>query len=135
MSSLTAKRTGFRALYAGVATLAYLSAATEAALTPHDFVNVGLEMRSARGLPMIVDGGCGWGDPMHLHRVVKMAIAAGLAVIADEMAKSETMANANSSVVRTNDYREDQMVVYRGVNLKCPVPDAESFQDPGFERP
>src|SRR5205823_997705 len=37
----------------------------------------GLEIRSASSIPLIMDGGCGWGDPMHMRRVIGLAEAAG----------------------------------------------------------
>ena len=77
MTTLMSQRAGFRAAYVGGATLAYLSGVTEAALTPHDFVDVGLEIRTVSNIPLIMDGGCGWGDPVHMHRVVGIAEAAG----------------------------------------------------------
>jgi 2-methylisocitrate lyase-like PEP mutase family enzyme len=32
-------------------------------------------------LPLILDGACGWGDPMHMHHTIRMAEAAGFAAI------------------------------------------------------
>ena len=77
MSALLAQRAGFGAAYVGGAALGYFRGATEAALGQHDFVEVGLEIRIASKIPLIMDGGCGWGDPVHMRRVVRMAEAAG----------------------------------------------------------
>jgi len=77
LTALMCRRAGFAAGYVGGAALGYLRGVTEAALTPHDFVEVGLEIRAQSDLALIMDAGCGWGDPMHIHRVVKVALTAG----------------------------------------------------------
>jgi 2-methylisocitrate lyase-like PEP mutase family enzyme len=77
MSALMAQRAGFAAGYVGGATLGYLRATTEAALTQHDFAEVGLEIRTVSSIPLIMDAGCGWGDPVHMRRLVGLAAAAG----------------------------------------------------------
>ncbi len=45
----------------------YLKCITEANISLPEMVDVGLEIRSACSLPLVLDGTCGWGDPMHLH--------------------------------------------------------------------
>jgi methylisocitrate lyase len=40
-----------------------------------------LDIRAACALPLILDGACGYGDPMHMHRTIGMAEAAGFAAI------------------------------------------------------
>lgn len=77
LSALMAQQAGFQVAYVGGAALGYIRAATEAALTPHDFVDVATEIRTATQLPLIADGGCGWGDPAHMRRFIRLAIAAG----------------------------------------------------------
>jgi 2-methylisocitrate lyase-like PEP mutase family enzyme len=77
MTALMAERAGFGAAYVGGLSLGYLRAATEAALTPHDFAAVGIEIRTVSAIPLIMDAGCGWGDPVHLRRVVQLAESAG----------------------------------------------------------
>ena len=54
---------------------------TEANLTLTEMVRIGLDIRTASRLPLILDGACGWGDPMHLHRTINMVEAAGFAGI------------------------------------------------------
>ncbi len=44
-------------------------------------VQAGLDIRAAAPLPLILDGACGWGDPMHLRRTIALAEAAGFAAI------------------------------------------------------
>jgi len=44
-------------------------------------VRIGLDIRTICRLPLILDGACGFGDPMHLHRTINMVEAAGFAAI------------------------------------------------------
>jgi len=81
MTALMAEGAAFDAAYVGGASLGYLRGCTEAALTPHDFVQVGLEIRAACALPLIMDGGCGWGDPVHMRRNISLAETSGYSAI------------------------------------------------------
>jgi methylisocitrate lyase len=81
ISARMAESAGFKALYLGGGTLGYLKAGTEANLSLTQMVQTGVEMRAATTLPIILDGTCGWGDPMHMHHTVSMAEAAGFAAI------------------------------------------------------
>jgi 2-methylisocitrate lyase-like PEP mutase family enzyme len=76
-----AQQAGFRALYLGGGSMGYLKACTEANLSLTEMVQAGVEVRAASPLPLILDGACGWGDPMHMHHTITMAEAAGFAAI------------------------------------------------------
>ena len=76
-----AAQAGFPALYLGGGAMGYLLAVTEANLSLPEMIRAGLEIRTVCDLPLILDGACGWGDPMHMHRTIGMAEAAGLAAI------------------------------------------------------
>lgn len=83
-NALTAKiaeQAGFNGLYLGGGPLGYINCGLEANLTLQDLVHVGIEIRTVSALPLILDGLCGWGDPMHMHRSVPMAEAAGFCAI------------------------------------------------------
>ncbi len=83
-SALTAKlaeQAGFEALYLGAGPLGYLRCITEANISLPEMVDVGIEVRSVCSLPLILDGTCGWGDPMHIHRTMGMSEAAGFCAI------------------------------------------------------
>ncbi len=54
---------------------------TEANLTLTQLCQAGLEVRAACDLPLILDGACGYGEPMHLHNTMAMSEAAGFAAI------------------------------------------------------
>jgi methylisocitrate lyase len=76
-----AEAAGFEALYLGGGAAGYQGVFLEANLTLTEMARAGVEIKSATGLPLILDGACGWGDPMHMHRTIPMAEAAGFAAI------------------------------------------------------
>ncbi len=76
-----AEQAGFEALYLGGGAMGYLTTVTEANLSLTDMVQAGIGITSVSALPLILDGACGWGDPMHMHRTIGMAEAAGFAGI------------------------------------------------------
>jgi methylisocitrate lyase len=76
-----AERAGFPALYLGGGAMGYLTCFTEANLSLTEMCQAALDIRAACPLPLILDGACGWGDPMHLRRTIGMAEAAGFAAI------------------------------------------------------
>jgi len=76
-----AERAGFQALYLGGGAMGYLTCFTEANLSLTEMCQAGLNIRAACRLPLILDGACGWGDPMHPRRTIGMAEAAGFAAI------------------------------------------------------
>ena len=81
MMARLAEQAGFAALYLGGGAMGYLSAVTEANLSLLDMAQAGLAINSVSRLPLILDGACGWGDPMHMHRTIGMAEASGFAAI------------------------------------------------------
>src|SRR2546428_8450331 len=40
-----------------------------------------IDIHAVSSLPLILDGACGYGDPMHMHRTIGMCEAAGFAAI------------------------------------------------------
>ena len=76
-----AEAAGFKALYLGGGAMGYSRVYLEANLTLTEMVEEGVQIRAACDLPLILDGAAGWGDPMHMHRTVRMAEAAGFAAI------------------------------------------------------
>jgi 2-methylisocitrate lyase-like PEP mutase family enzyme len=81
LSAKLAEAANFPALYLGGGGFGYIQCVTEANLTLTEMVRVGIDIRSVCRLPLILDGAGGWGDPMHLHRTIGMAEAAGFAAI------------------------------------------------------
>jgi len=76
-----AEEAGFKAVYLGGGSLGWLKCVTEANLTLPELVEVALDMRAACTLPIVLDGGGGWGDPVHMHRTITLTEAAGFAAI------------------------------------------------------
>ncbi|MCE2491891.1 MAG: isocitrate lyase/phosphoenolpyruvate mutase family protein [Alphaproteobacteria bacterium] len=84
MNPLTAKlaeRAGFKAIYLGGGPLGYINTHLEANLSLEEVVQHCIAIRSACPLPLVLDGTCGWGDPVHLHRTMAMSEASGAAGI------------------------------------------------------
>lgn len=76
-----AEDTGFEALYLGGGSLGWLQCVTEANLTLPEFSRVAVDIRVASKLPIILDGGGGWGDPAHMHRTVALCEASRIDAI------------------------------------------------------
>ena len=76
-----AEEAGFKAVYLSGGSLGWLKCVTEANLTLPELAAVALDMRAVCRLPIVLDAGGGWGDPVHVHRTIALAEAAGFAAI------------------------------------------------------
>jgi methylisocitrate lyase len=76
-----AEAAGFAAGYLGGGSTGYLKVALEANLNLTEMCQAALDIRAVSSLPLILDAACGYGDPMHMHRTIGMAEAAGFAAI------------------------------------------------------
>jgi len=81
LSARFAEDVGFEALYLGGGTLGYQKTITEANLTYTQMAQAALEIRAVTSLPLILDGACGWGEPMHVQNAIRFVEAAGFAAI------------------------------------------------------
>lgn len=81
LSAKLAEASGFPAIYLGGGALGYLQCGTEANLSLPEMVRVGIDIRTVCPLPLILDGGGGGGDPMHVRYFMSMVEAAGFAGI------------------------------------------------------
>jgi 2-methylisocitrate lyase-like PEP mutase family enzyme len=81
LSAKTAEAVGFEALYVGGGAMGYVQTFSEATLALQEMVHAAVDIRAASDLPLILDGTCGWGDPMHLHRTIRLSEAAGFSAI------------------------------------------------------
>jgi 2-methylisocitrate lyase-like PEP mutase family enzyme len=77
ISALLAQQAGFQALYLGGGSMGYIKAGTEANLSLTEMCQAALDIRTVCPLPLVLDGACGWGDPMHVRRTIQMTEAAG----------------------------------------------------------
>ena len=76
-----AEEAGFKAIYLSGGSLGWVKCVTEANLTLPELAEVAIDMRAACNLPIVLDAGGGWGDPVHVHRTIALAQAAGFAAI------------------------------------------------------
>ena len=76
-----AEKAGFPAGYLGGGATGYAKVALEANLNLTEMCQAALDIRTVSSLLLILDGACGYGDPMHMHRTVGMAEAAGFSAI------------------------------------------------------
>ena len=81
MMARMAERAGARAIYLGGGASGYQGVFTEANLSLTEMAHAGVEIGAACRLPLILDGACGWGDPMHLHRTIALSETAGFQAI------------------------------------------------------
>ena len=76
-----AEEAGFKAVYLSGGSLGWLKCVTEANLSLSEMIHVALDMRAACALPVVLDAGAGWGDPVHVHRTIALSEAAGIEAI------------------------------------------------------
>jgi 2-methylisocitrate lyase-like PEP mutase family enzyme len=76
-----AEEAGFRAVYLSGGSLGWVKCVTEANLSLSELADVAVDIRAACKLPIVLDAGGGWGDPVHVHRTIALAEAAGFAAI------------------------------------------------------
>ena len=76
-----AEEAGFKAVYLSGGSLGWLKCVTEANLSLTEMIDAVVEMRTVCKLPVVLDAGGGWGDPVHIHRTIAMSEAAQVAAI------------------------------------------------------
>jgi methylisocitrate lyase len=76
-----AEEAGFKAIYMSGGSLGWYKCVTEANITLPEMAQVAVDMRAACKLPIVLDAGGGWGDPMHIQRTIALSEAAGFAAI------------------------------------------------------
>jgi methylisocitrate lyase len=81
MMARLAEDAGFKAIYLSGGSLGWLKCVTEANLSLTDMVELGVDIRGATKIPIVLDAGGGWGEPVHIHRTVAMSEVAGFAAI------------------------------------------------------
>jgi len=76
-----AAEAGFKAVYLSGGSLGWYKGVTEAGLSLTEMIQVVVDIRTVCKLPVVLDAGGGWGDPVHIHRTIAMSEAAGVAAI------------------------------------------------------
>ena len=67
-----AAEAGFKAIYMSGGSLGWYKCVTEANITLPEMAQIALDMRAACKLPIVLDAGGGWGDPMHVTRTIAL---------------------------------------------------------------
>jgi methylisocitrate lyase len=81
LSAALAKRVGFRAVYLGGGGLGYARATSEALLTATELSEACRGLTERVDVAVVVDGGVGFGDAVHMARTVRMLEQAGAAAV------------------------------------------------------
>ena len=76
-----AAEAGFKAVYLSGGSLGWYKGVTEAGLSLTEMIQVVVDMRTVCPLPIVLDAGGGWGDPVHIHRTIALTEAAGFQAI------------------------------------------------------
>jgi 2-methylisocitrate lyase-like PEP mutase family enzyme len=76
-----AEAAGFKAVYLSGGSLGWYKGVTEANITITELAQIAVDMRAASKLPVVLDAGGGFGDPVHMHRTIALTEAAGFAAI------------------------------------------------------
>ena len=72
---------GFKAAYLSGGSLGWYKGVTEAGLSLTEMIQVVVDIRTVTRIPIVLDAGGGWGDPVHVHRTIALTEAAGFAAI------------------------------------------------------
>ncbi len=81
LTAAIAQRAGFQAGYVSGGALGYSYGVSEALLTLNELADVTRRITQHSSLPVIVDAGVGFGDPVHVTRAVRELEQAGAAAI------------------------------------------------------
>jgi methylisocitrate lyase len=81
LSAALARKTGFEAVYLGGGGLGYARATTEALLTASEMAEACRAIAERIEVAVVVDGGVGFGDAVHMARSVRMLEQAGAAAV------------------------------------------------------
>src|SRR2546426_10264745 len=76
-----AEAAGFPAGCVGGGSTGCQKVALEANLNVTEMCQAAVDIHAVSSLPLILDGACGYGDPMHMHRTIGMSEAAGFEAI------------------------------------------------------
>lgn len=94
-----AQSLGYEAAYVGGYVTGGASTVTEPQLTMTEQVRLAEDVASKLNIPVVVDAGAGWGDPLHTMRTVREFIRAGIAGVHIEDALYPKRAHYHTYVV------------------------------------
>jgi 2-methylisocitrate lyase-like PEP mutase family enzyme len=98
LSAALAKRVGFSSIYLGGGGLGYQRAVTEALLTATELAEATRAITERVDINVIVDGGVGFGDAVHMARTIRLIEDAGAAAIEIEDQVSPKRAHHHKGV-------------------------------------
>ena len=81
LSARIAEQSGFRLLCLGGYAMGAHTAITEPLMSLEEVAQITRGVSQVSGLPLMVDAGAGWGDPLHVMRTVRVLEQAGAASI------------------------------------------------------
>ena len=95
-----AKQAGFKAVYLIGGSLGWLKCVTETNLTLPELAAVAMDMPAVCDLPIVLDAGGGWDDPVHIHRTMGLSEVAGFDAVEIEdqvLPRGSTTISASST--------------------------------------
>lgn len=98
LSAALAKRVGFGAVYLGGGGLGYQRGVTEALLTATELAEATRAITERVDIHVVVDGGVGFGDAVHMARTIRLIEGAGAAAIEIEDQVSPKRAHHHKGV-------------------------------------
>jgi 2-methylisocitrate lyase-like PEP mutase family enzyme len=120
-----AESVGFKTVYNGGFVTGGMSCITEPLLTMTEQLDVAAAMARAVNIPVVMDAGAGWGEPLHTQRTVRECIRAGIAGVHIEDQLFPKRAHYHTYVAHNIPLRE-----FRDkIRLACRAREAE---DPDF---
>ena len=79
ISARLAESVGFKTIYNGGFVTGGSTCISEPLLTMTEQIRIAADMANAVNIPVIMDAGAGWGEPLHTMRTVRECIRAGIA--------------------------------------------------------
>jgi methylisocitrate lyase len=76
-----AEQVGFKTVYSGGFVTGGATCISEPMLTMTEQIRIAADMANAVSIPVVMDAGAGWGEPLHTMRTVRECIRAGIAGI------------------------------------------------------
>jgi methylisocitrate lyase len=104
-----AEQTGFKSVYSGGFVTGGATCISEPMLTMSEQIRVAADMAKAVNIPVVMDAGAGWGEPLHTMRTIRECIRAGIAGVHIEDQLFPKRAHYHTYVVHNiplNEYRD-----------------------------
>jgi len=116
LSARLAQSLGFKSVYNGGFVTGGSTTISEPLLTMNEQITVASNMAHAVNIPVVMDAGAGWGEPLHTMRTVRECIRAGIAGIHIEDQLYPKRAHYHSYVAHNipiNEFRDKILLACR----------------------